>query len=91
MNAERSIARLRPGFRACYNRGLATDPSMSGNLVMSLKVAANGDVTDVTKASGTGLSSEVEQCILRRAKAASFDAPGGSGSTLRAPVTFVAQ
>ncbi len=90
-DAERVIARLRPAFRACYNRGLATDPSMSGNFVMSLKVSASGDVTDATKASGTGLSSEVEQCILRRAKGASFTPPGGSGSTLQVPITFVAQ
>jgi len=90
-NAEATIARLRPGFRSCYNKGLANDPSMAGKLVLAIKIAPNGDVTSVTKAGGSGLSSDVESCIIRKAKNATFDAPGGSGSTVQVPVTFVRQ
>jgi hypothetical protein len=90
-NAEATIARLRPGFRSCYNKGLSNDPSMAGKLVLAIKIAPNGDVTSVTKAGGSGLSSDVEQCIIRKAKNATFDAPGGSGSTVQVPVTFVKQ
>jgi hypothetical protein len=90
-NAEATIARLRPGFRSCYNKGLANDPSMAGKLVLSIKIAPNGDVSSVNKIGGSGLSSSVEQCIIRKARNATFDAPGGSGSTVQVPVTFVRQ
>lgn len=88
-NAEASVARLRPGFRSCYNKGLASDPSMAGSITIAIEIAANGDVIDVTKKSGSGLSSDVETCIMKRAKNASFDSPGSSGATLSVPVTFV--
>ena len=91
MNAEATIARLRPGFRSCYNKGLANDPSMAGKLVLSIKIAPNGDVSSVSKAGGSGLSPDVEQCIIRKAKNATVGAPGGSGSTVQVPVTFVKQ
>jgi hypothetical protein len=90
-NAEAAIARLRPGFRSCYNKGLANDPSMAGKIVLAIKIAPNGDVNDVSKVGGSGLSSDVEQCIIKRAKGGTFEAPGGSGSTIQVPVTFVKQ
>ncbi len=90
-NAEASIAKLRPGFRSCYNKGLANDPSMAGKIVLAIKIAPNGDVNDVSKVGGSGLSSDVEQCIIKRARGGTFDAPGGGGSTIQVPVTFVKQ
>jgi hypothetical protein len=90
-NAEAAIAKLRPGFRSCYNKGLANDPSMAGKIVLAIKIGANGDVNDVSKVGGSGLSSDVEQCIIKRARNGTFDAPGGSGSTIQVPVTFVKQ
>lgn len=88
-NAERTIAGLRPGFRRCYNTGLATDPTMSGKIVLAVKLDPNGDVVRIDKVDGSGLSSAVESCITARAKQATFDAPGGSGATIQIPVTFV--
>ncbi len=90
-NAERTIARLRPGFRSCYNKGLANDPSMAGKLTMAIKIAPNGEVQSVSKVGGSGLSPDVEACIMRKTRNASFDAPGGGGSTIQVPVTFVQQ
>ncbi len=86
---ERAIARLRPSYRACYvNKGLSRDPSMAGKIVLSIRVAPNGDVAGVQKVAGSGLSSEVEQCIILRTHNAEFDAPGGSGATLQVPIIF---
>jgi hypothetical protein len=90
-NADRTIAALRPGFRSCYNKGLQSDPSMSGKVVLAVKIGANGDVVSVEKAGGSGLSSEVESCIMKKIKNAAFDPPGGSGSTIQVPITFVQQ
>lgn len=87
--ADRVIAGLRPGFKSCYNKGLANDPSMAGKIVIAIKVQPNGDVESVSKAGGSGLSADVEQCIMNKAKHASFDA--GPGATIQVPVTFVQQ
>jgi hypothetical protein len=88
-NAAVAVARLRPGFRSCYNKGLASDPAMKGTLVLDVAVAANGDVSGVARVSGAGLSPEVELCLIRKTKNAAFDAPGGTGTTLRVPISFV--
>jgi len=89
-SAASTIARLRPAFRACYNRGLASDPTMSGNIVLEIEITASGDVASVTKVGGVGLSSDVESCIVRRARSASFDPiGGGSGTKIRVPISFV--
>ena len=83
------IARLRPSFRSCYVRkGLDVDPSMEGKLVLDIAIAANGDVSSVSKVDGSGLSSAVEQCIIERAHNASFPAPGGTGTHARVPIIF---
>jgi hypothetical protein len=90
-NAERVIAGLRAGFRACYNRGLQADPSMFGRVLMSAKIAPNGEVVSVNAEQDTGLSESVVQCIRRRVETAQFDSASVNGSTLKIPVTFVQQ
>ncbi len=88
-DVEGPIARLRPSFRSCYVRkGLDLDPTMQGRLVIDIHVAPNGEVSEVTRVDGTGLSPAVEQCIIERAHNASFSAPGGSGAHVRVPVVF---
>lgn len=89
IDIERPIALLRPSFRSCYVRkGLDVDPTMEGKIVIDIAIAPNGDVKDVTKVSGEGLSSAVEQCIIERAHNGSFTAPGGAGTHARVPIVF---
>jgi hypothetical protein len=90
-NAEASVAKLRPGFKICYQQGLNVDPAMAGKVVMSAKIAPNGEVQSVDAVSNSGLSSQVVECIKRKVRNAQFDAPGGSGSTIQIPVSFVQQ
>jgi hypothetical protein len=90
-DADRVIAGLRPRFRACYQTGLNSDPSMSGKVVITAKVAPNGEVSDASVSSNSGLSAAVASCIANHVKRAQFSAPGGGGSTLSIPVTFVQQ
>ena len=90
-NAEASIARLRPGLRSCYNKGLAADPTIAGRIIVRIKVAGDGTIVDVSKFGGTGLPPEVEACMIDRVKKATFDAPRGLGSTLQVPITFIRQ
>ena len=90
-DADRVVAGLRNRFRKCYQDGLNSDPNMSGKVLISAKVAPNGEVQSANIASNSGLSPGVASCIARVVKNAQFSAPGGGGSTLNIPVTFVQQ
>jgi hypothetical protein len=90
-DADRVIANLRGRFRACYQTGLNSDPNMSGKVLISARVGPNGEVTSADVASNTGLTPAVAQCIAGHVRRATFSAPGGGGSTLQIPVTFVQQ
>ncbi len=90
-DADRVIAGLRPRFRACYQQGLAQDPSMQGKVTIAVSVGPNGEVSSAEPSSNAGLSAGVAACIARAIRNAQFSAPGGSGSKLSVPVTFVQQ
>ncbi len=83
-----TVARLRPGFRSCYNKGLQADPTMEGNIVLTARFDGTGDVTSVAKKSGSGLSTDVEQCMIRRLRMARFE-PSASGGAVDVPITLV--
>ena len=90
-DADRVVAGLRPRFRACYQTGLNSDPTMSGKVTISAKIGPNGEVSDASIASNSGLSASVAACMANVVKRAQFNAPGGGGSTLQIPVTMVQQ
>jgi len=91
-NAEAVIrSQIHPGAKRCYQRGLESDPSQAGKLVVLIKVAPNGEVDSATVASNSGLSSQVASCITSVARRAKFDPPGASGSTISVPFNFVKQ
>ena len=90
-DADRVVAGLRGRFRSCYQTGLNSDPNMSGKVIISARVGPNGEVTGADVAQNTGLSPGVASCIAGVVKRATFSAPGGGGSTLSIPVTFVQQ
>ena len=90
-NAERVVAGLRAKFRACYNTGLQSDPTMQGSITISARISPNGEVESATPQGGNGLSDGVQKCIARVVRNANFEAPGGTGSTINIPVKFVQQ
>jgi TonB family protein len=90
-DADGVIAGLRGRFRTCYQRGLDSDSTMSGKVLITAKIGPNGEVSSAEIASSTGLSPAVGQCIAGVVKRATFHAPGGGGATLQVPVTFVQQ
>lgn len=91
-NLEASIARLRPSFRSCYNKGIQGQPDMEGKVTLRVRLAPNGEVQSVEKVSGVGLSDGVEQCAMKAIRNnGEFDAPGGTGSSFEVPITFRAQ
>ena len=88
--ADRVVAGLRNRFRACYQKGLNLDPTMSGKVIISAKIGPNGEVSSADVASSTGLSAEVTSCIAGAVKRAQFD-PQASPTTLSIPVSFIKQ
>lgn len=90
-NADRVVAGMRAGFRACYNRGLANNPDLHGSVKIVARVGPNGDVVSATPQGGTTLGQDVVDCVVRRVKSASFDPPSGGGATVVIPVTFALQ
>jgi TonB family protein len=90
-NPDGTIAALRGRFRNCYQTGLLGDSTMAGKVMISAKVGPNGEVISADVVSISGLSPAVGQCIAGVVKRATFNAPGGGGSTVQIPVTFLQQ
>jgi hypothetical protein len=91
-NAEAIIRRdIHPGAKRCYQRGLESDPTQAGRLVILIKVAPSGEVDSVTVQQNSGLSAGVAACIASVARRAKFDAPGSNGSQISVPFNFVKQ
>ena len=84
-------SQIQPGAKRCYRKGLGIDGSLSGTLVILIKVAPDGQVESVGGGSNTGLSEPVTSCTQSVAKRAVFDAPGGNGATITVPLNFSAR
>ncbi|MBL8612656.1 MAG: DUF2330 domain-containing protein [Myxococcales bacterium] len=73
---DRVVASTRGRLRACYQSGLASDPSMSGSLELKVTVAPTGEVSSVEAASNKGLSANVVTCATSVARRAHFTGGG---------------
>ncbi len=90
-NASRVVARMRAGFRACYNRGLNENPDISGRINLVLRIGPGGEVSSVSASKSGNLPSSVVACVKARAQSGRFSPPEGGASAISVPVTFVAQ
>jgi hypothetical protein len=90
-NADRVVAGMRAGFRACYNRGLASNPDLQGSVRITAKIGPNGEVLSATPNATGSLGDEVVSCVVRRVQSATFSPPEGGGATIVIPVTFALQ
>ena len=90
-NADRVVAGMRAGFRACYNRGLASNPDLQGSVRITAKIGPNGEVLTATPNATGSLGDEVVNCVVRRVQSATFAPPEGGGATIVIPVTFALQ
>lgn len=90
-NADRVVASLRAGFRACYNRGLATNPDIQGKILLKIKIGPTGEVLGVTNTTTGDIPPAVVSCVEARAKVARFQPPEGGVAVVQVPVSFVKQ
>lgn len=90
-NAARTVAGMRAGLRACYQRGLDENPDASGSLRLTIRVGAGGEVVGVSVSPSGNLPASVVQCVTKHVRVAQFDAPEGGAAVISVPVTFVKQ
>ena len=90
-DADLVIATLRPKFKACYQAGLNQDPTLTGKAVVLTRIAPDGAADSATVPTPSTLSVPVDACLARAVRNAHFAAPGGTGSTLKIPITFKLQ
>jgi hypothetical protein len=90
-NADRVVAGMKAGFRACYNRGLADNPTMSGAFGIAVEVGPMGEVIEARQMASNDLSRNVSEevvgCFVRRVQAATFAPPEPEGSRARITIT----
>ncbi|MFO0567484.1 MAG: AgmX/PglI C-terminal domain-containing protein [Polyangiaceae bacterium] len=85
------VARLRPGFRACYKRALSDVPDAAGSLRLTLQVGPGGEVDGVGVSPSGKLPPALVSCVVARARSASFEPPSLGRAVVVVPVTFVLQ
>ncbi|GMV16990.1 MAG: hypothetical protein AMXMBFR56_52140 [Polyangiaceae bacterium] len=87
-NAAQVVGAMRQAFRDCYNQALATMPDAEGTIRLTIKVRADGTVSD-TAAIVTGKLGTAVECVRSVAGRAKFEPPEGGSAVIKVPVTFV--
>lgn len=94
--ASRSIEEIKLVFErnkgaiyAIYNRALREDPSLQGKVVLELKIAPAGQVTDLRIVSSELKSTDLERKLLARIRQFDFGAKDVDAITVTWPVDFL--
>lgn len=87
-NADRVVAAMRAGFRACYGRGLVNAPDAQGALRCTARIGPSGEVLSSGCTSAGGVPAEVVACIRRRIASAAFAPPEGATAVATFSVTL---
>ena len=94
--ASRSIEEIKIVFErnkgaiyAIYNRALREEPSLQGKVVLELKIAPSGAVTDLRIVSSELKSPELEKRLLARIRQFDFGAKDVEAMTVTWPVDFL--
>jgi hypothetical protein len=89
LRADEVVARLKQGFRECYDAELQDNPEEAGRIIEVVRVAADGAVCKTHASERIGLSAPLAKCMEQKIAGARFSAPGGNGATLSIPVTYL--
>jgi hypothetical protein len=90
-DANRVVARMTAGVRACYNRGLAANPDLQGRVELRIQVGPGGEVQSVAATSSGSLTPDVLSCIKSRAQSLRFNPPEAGQAVVSTSYTFVKQ
>ena len=75
-------------WKRCYEKGLDLDPNQAGQIVVTMRVTPDGEVTSASLEGKSGLSARVTACVLGAARRLTLEAPGNPGTVLRVKLTF---
>lgn len=77
------------GFRYCYEKGLISDPTLRGKLVVKMVILASGKVGTATVQKREGNLGGVGKCVANKSKNLVFPKPKGGGTvTVKWPFVF---
>ena len=87
-NAGAVVAGMAAGFRRCYNKGLAEEPSMKGTVKLTAKIGKEGEVLSASPSGDGSLSGTVLSCVAARVASAMFAPPDKGSATVSITVTM---
>jgi hypothetical protein len=75
-------------IRYCFEKQLATDPTLSGKIITRWNIELDGSVKGASTVSSTVQSPEVEGCIVRTIEQLRFQKPSGGICRIDYPFVF---
>lgn len=85
-----SALRARAGqARSCYERALTHNSSLSGSVVLSVRVSPTGTACSASTAKDTLADPAVTNCVLQRFRSGKFPKPTGGCVDVALPINFV--
>jgi len=78
----RALREHLPEVRACYEAGLAQDPTIKGRVSIQFNIGPTGGVNVAVVAESTVKDSNVSNCIAKAVKRWTFPKPRGGGNVI---------
>jgi Ca-activated chloride channel family protein len=75
-------------LRACYEKGLAKNPTLTGRVQVRFTIQRDGTVSKVTEENSTLPDPDVIHCILPEYEKLKFPKPDGGAVTVVYPIMF---
>jgi hypothetical protein len=85
---QRVVRQNHPRFRACYEKGLMTNPSLAGRVGVRFVIGRDGRVTNVADGGSDLPDASVVSCVSRAFYDISFPKPEGGIVTVVYPIAF---
>lgn len=87
-NIRRVVGGRSNAIRACFERELQTNPSLSGQITAQWRIGLDGSVDNAMVANTTMNNREVEGCIVRVIQRMRFEKPDGGICVINYPFVF---
>jgi hypothetical protein len=85
-----SALRARAGqARSCYERALTHNSSLSGSVVLNVRVSPTGTACSASTGKDTLADPAVTNCVLQRFRSGKFPKPSGGCVDVALPINFV--
>ncbi len=88
-NAEHTIAEVRPKLKACYQTALASGHHGPTKVTWLIAIGPDGTVASASARRDCNAPDSFKRCLADALLPLKFDPPGGAGSKITMPVTFI--